>query len=54
MKNVAIVTCIGKSNFGNRLQNYALAQFIKKNNIDVSTIRIKNKVNFPFLELIYI
>lgn len=29
MKNIAIVTCIGKSNFGNRLQNYALQKVLE-------------------------
>ena len=28
-KKVAIITCIGKSNFGNRLQNYALQKVLE-------------------------
>ena len=38
MKNVAIVTCIGKSNFGNRLQNYALQKVLEDYNFDVETL----------------
>ena len=38
MKNVAIVTCIGKSNFGNRLQNYALQNVIEGLGFNVETL----------------
>jgi len=38
MKNVAIVTCIGKSNFGNRLQNYALQKVIEDLGYNVETL----------------
>lgn len=38
MKNVAIVTCIGKSNFGNRLQNYALQKVIEDLGCNVETL----------------
>ena len=38
MKNVAIVTCIGKSNFGNILQNYALQKVIEDLGFNVETL----------------
>jgi hypothetical protein len=37
-KKVAIITCIGKSNFGNRLQNYALQKVLEDYNFDVETL----------------
>lgn len=45
MNNVAIVTLHGYSNYGNKLQNYALQEVIKKLGFDVETI------NFNVLEL---
>lgn len=39
MKNVAIVTCIGKSNFGNRLQNYALQKVIEDLGYNAETLK---------------
>lgn len=44
MKKVAIVTINDTNNFGNRLQNYALQEFIKKYGFDVETICFKNKL----------
>ena len=39
LKNkVGIITIIG-NNYGNRLQNYAVQQFCKKNNSEVETIK---------------
>lgn len=38
MKKVGIVTMSGNYNYGNRLQNYALQEIIKKENFDVETI----------------
>lgn len=38
MKKVGIITLNGNTNFGNRLQNYALQTVIKKNNCSVDTI----------------
>ena len=37
-KTVAIITCIGKSNFGNRLQNYALQKVLEAYNFKVETL----------------
>ena len=37
-KTVAIITCIGKSNFGNRLQNYALQKVLEDYNFKVETL----------------
>lgn len=37
-KTVAIITCIGKSNFGNRLQNYALQKVLEDYNFIVETL----------------
>ncbi len=45
MNKVAIVTLHGYSNYGNKLQNYALQEVIKKLGFDVETI------NFNVLEL---
>lgn len=39
MKDIAIVTIYGETNFGNKLQNYALEQLYLKNNYKVTTIR---------------
>lgn len=40
---IGIVTIDDDNNYGNRLQNYALEQFLKKNEFAVNTIRVKNK-----------
>lgn len=42
MKKVGIVTLTGYSNYGNRLQNYALQEVIKGFGFDVETIKIGN------------
>ena len=39
MKNVGIVTLFGEYNFGNRLQNYAVQQVLKKNGFNTETIK---------------
>ena len=36
---VGIITIIDNNNYGNRLQNYAVQEIIKKENIEVETIR---------------
>lgn len=36
---VGILTIYGGSNFGNKLQNYALQQFLKNEGIEAETIR---------------
>ena len=38
MKNVGIVTLFGEYNFGNRLQNYAVQQVLKKNGFNTETM----------------
>lgn len=40
---IGIITINDDNNYGNRLQNYALEQFLKKLNFDVSTIRVKDQ-----------
>ena len=43
MKKVAIITIYGNINFGNKLQNYALQEYIKKiGNFEVITIKERN------------
>ena len=39
MKRAGIVTLFGEYNFGNRLQNYAVQQVLKKNGLNVETIK---------------
>lgn len=39
MKKAGIVTLFGEYNFGNRLQNYAVQEVLKKFNLDVETIK---------------
>lgn len=39
MKRAGIVTLFGEYNFGNRLQNYAVQQILKKHGLDVETIK---------------
>ena len=41
---IGIVTINDNNNYGNRLQNYAVQQFCKKNSLEVETIK-----NYPFL-----
>lgn len=38
MKNIGLITIIDNSNYGNRLQNYAVQEILKKLNIDVNTV----------------
>lgn len=37
-KSIGIITCIGKSNFGNRLQNYALQYVLENKGFNVETL----------------
>lgn len=39
MKKAGIITLFGEYNFGNRLQNYAVQEVLKKFNLDVKTIK---------------
>ena len=45
MKTVAIITCIGKSNFGNRLQNYALHKVLTDYGFKVDTLKNTSLLN---------
>ena len=45
MKKIAIITLIG-NNYGNRLQNYAVQQILRKNNYDVFTVRNNVFLNY--------
>lgn len=45
MRKVAIVTIISR-NYGNRLQNYALQETLKKNGMEVETIPVQYKSSF--------
>lgn len=38
---VGILTIYGGSNFGNKLQNYAMQQFLKSKKIESETIRYR-------------
>lgn len=52
MKKIALVTLYGNSNFGNKLQNYAIQKSLEKYNYDVITLRTFNssfKYNSIFL-----
>ena len=44
MKKVAIVTINDYDNYGNRLQNYAVQQILKKKNLEVETIQNLNGI----------
>ena len=45
-KKVAIITLIGRFNYGNRLQNYALQRFLENNfEVDVKTIYSPNYIS---------
>src|SRR5690554_1783781 len=41
MRKVAIITLNGYFNYGNRLQNYALQEAIKKTGLDVDTVLLE-------------
>lgn len=48
MKRAGIVTLFGEYNFGNRLQNYAVQQVLKKNGLEVETIKyIRSEDDIP-------
>lgn len=60
MKKCAIIT-INNSNYGNRLQNYALQEFLKDNKYKVETIKNvsflnkkKNKINYLLRSMVYL
>ena len=38
MKSIGLITIIDNNNYGNRLQNYAVQEILKKLNIDVNTV----------------
>lgn len=44
-KKVAIITCIGKNNFGNRLQNYALQKVLQDKGFYVETLNNNWRLN---------
>lgn len=46
-KKIGIVTLDGYYNYGNRLQNYALQEVIKKLGFDVNTLVVPRKSNHP-------
>lgn len=50
MKSVGIITLCGNSNFGNKLQNYAIIYSLKKMNIKVETIWIENEYKSNFIK----
>lgn len=45
MKKIAIITIYDQNNYGNRLQNYAVQEILRKNNFEVETLRNINIVN---------
>lgn len=49
MKKIGIITIIDNNNYGNRLQNYAMQEILKKTNIEIETINneplFNNKVS---------
>ncbi len=51
MKKVAIITLCGNTNYGNKLQNYALKKEIEKNNCIAETIWIENSFKGNQLKL---
>ena len=46
MKKVGIITIIDNNNCGNRLQNYAMQETIKKLGMDVCTIKNEKFLNW--------
>lgn len=60
MKKVLIITLVGDSNYGNRLQNYAMQTILEKRNFEVTTIKklytdkettlLKKKIKFSEYE----
>ena len=45
MEKVGVITLFGEYNFGNRLQNYAVQEVLKKKGLDVETIKYMRKAN---------
>lgn len=45
MKKCAVISLYGNVNFGNKLQNYAVSQLLKKNNIESEIIRYSHYEN---------
>ena len=45
MKKAGIMTICGEFNYGNRLQNYAVQEVLKKFDLDVETIRYIGRNN---------
>ena len=45
MKNIGLITIIDNNNYGNRLQNYATKEFIKKLGLKIITLRNENYSN---------
>lgn len=52
MKKIGIITLNGNTNYGNRLQNYALKETLSQLNLDVSTIWFLNNRKFLLKEFI--
>lgn len=51
MKKAGIITICGEFNFGNRLQNYAVQEVLKRNGLEVETIKYVGRTNnFSSLE----
>jgi len=50
MKKAAILTLFGEFNFGNRLQNYAVQEILKKLNLEVETIKYLGLSSTPPLQ----
>lgn len=51
MKKAGIITICGEFNFGNRLQNYAVQEVLKRNDLEVETINYVGRTNnFASLE----
>ena len=54
MKKVGIITLLGLSNYGNRLQNYALSHYIESLGFDCTTIKNYPELNNPIKGIKYI
>lgn len=50
---VAIITLIDENNYGNRLQNYALQEFLKGQGIEAETIYLKPSKSFFDTSYVY-
>ncbi len=54
-KEIAIITLYGNYNFGNKLQNYALQEYLKRKNLSVKTFinyPYRNKKDFYYLRVL--